>query len=177
MHFPTPTVLFALLFGLLAVQILASPLPTFTDIERRWSAGESDVRKTNTHPLTYEKKKKKPAPYRKSHHLTPPTQASIHATHNPRSASPSWPLARAADEATLSFDDLTQKTRRSSSSSSESDVAALRAKLRDFAARLLRSKGETELIEEKRRRSEEFAAATAEPPRLERGKFRYAFTA
>jgi len=43
MHFPITTTLTTfVLLATTSLQVLASPL-SFTDIERRWSAGESDV--------------------------------------------------------------------------------------------------------------------------------------
>ncbi|KAM0702043.1 hypothetical protein Q7P35_010953 [Cladosporium inversicolor] len=130
MHF-VPTAL-ALLSLATSLQVLAAPL-TFADIERRWSAGESD--------------------------------ASIHALHNPRSASPAWPLAarstspESSSTFAESYDAVTQQGligKRSRSSSSNSNNAALMARIRDYATRLLRSKGEKQMIEE-RSGSEEVA--------------------
>jgi hypothetical protein len=55
MHLPTTTSLINLLFFTTTISlqvVLASPLP-FTDIERRWSAGETDVSPKNPIHPTY----------------------------------------------------------------------------------------------------------------------------
>jgi hypothetical protein len=86
-------------------------------------------------------------------------QASIHALHNPRSASPAWPLAARSTSPepsstfAESYDAVTQQGLIGKRSSSD---AALMARIRDYATRLLRSKGETQMIEE-RSGSEEVA--------------------
>jgi hypothetical protein len=177
MHFPnTTTTLINLLFlTTTSLQVLASPL-SFTDIERRWSAGESDV-----------SREREPLPYHEQHttsQLTKkPIKASIHALHNPRSASPAWPLALAPRSASSSsfesedydsnsfaesYDAVTQQGvigRRSVESS------ALSARIRDFATRLLRSKGESQMIAERMVGVDEDAAPVLRP-----GKVRYSFT-
>jgi hypothetical protein len=87
------------------------------------------------------------------------SQASIHATHNPRSASPAWPLAARSTSPepsstfAESYDAVTQQGLIGKRSSSDT---ALMARIRDYATRLLRSKGETQMIEE-RSGSEEVA--------------------
>jgi hypothetical protein len=182
MHFPnTTTTLINLLFlTTTSLQVLASPL-SFTDIERRWSAGESDV-----------SREREPLPYHEQHttsQLTKkPIKASIHALHNPRSASPAWPLALAPRSASSSsfesedydsnsfaesYDAVTQQGVIGRRSSVESLV--LSARIRDFATRLLRSKGESGMIAEKKRSlvgdEDEDAAPVLRP-----GKVRYSFT-
>jgi hypothetical protein len=143
MHFLTTA--FNFLFLATSLQVLAAPL-TFTDIERRWSAGESDV---NTSPQSYSKKKKKG---NQSNSL-PPHQASIRATHNPRSASPAWPLAARSAEPepstnfAESYDAVTQQGLIGKRSNNNN--TALTARIRDFATRLLQSKGETQMIAER----------------------------
>jgi hypothetical protein len=55
MHLPTTTSLINLLFLTTTISlqvVLASPL-SFTDIERRWSAGETDVSSQNPNHPTY----------------------------------------------------------------------------------------------------------------------------
>lgn len=159
MHFLTTAL--SLLSLASSLQVLASPL-SFTDIERRWSAGESDVSPTPLH-------------INRRHPLTRQNQASIHAQHNPRSASPAWPLAitpRSSSPETNagafaeSYDAVTQQGvigRRSM------DSSALSARIRDFATRLLRSKGQSQMIAE---RGETEDAAPVLRPR----KVRYSFT-
>lgn len=161
MHFLTNTL--TLLSLTTSLQVLAAPL-TFTDIERRWSAGESDVRPCTplTHTLSPHHQPKGPDPHLpKTNNL----QASIHALHNPRSASPAWPLAMPRSTSpepsstfAESYDAVTQQglIGRRSSSSSNSNNGALMARIRDYAMRLLRSKGETQMIVE-RSGSEEVA--------------------
>jgi hypothetical protein len=123
-----------------------------------------------------------------------PLKASIHAAHNPRSASPAWPLALTTrstspfassafsssesedtddDSFAESYDAVTQQGVIGRRSSVESLV--LSARIRDFATRLLRSKGESGMIAEKKRSlvgdEDEDAAPVLRP-----GKVRYSFT-
>jgi hypothetical protein len=179
MHFLTTA--FKLLFLTTSLQVLASPL-TFTDIERRWSAGESDV--SISHNSSYH-----PTPKRaetsqtpsKQPSLTPPSpQASIHSHHNPRSASPAWPLAArdASPEPSTTFaesyDAVTQqKTGRFVAKRSK--TSALEARIRDFATRLLRSKGESQMIAGKRGAG--YDVEEEEAPVLRPMKVKYTFTA
>jgi hypothetical protein len=168
MHFLTTA--FSLLFLTTSLQVLAAPL-TFTDIERRWSAGESDVSSSTHHIPSI------PSNIRQKRDLTPPSpQASIHSHHNPRSASPAWPLA--ARDATPepstnfaeSYDAVTQqKTGRIVAK--RNNNLSLEARIRDFATRLLKSKGESQMIAEKRSEMEE------EAPVLRPMKVKYTFTA
>jgi hypothetical protein len=179
MHFLTTA--FKLLFLTTSLQVLASSL-TFMDIERRWSAGESDVsisHDSSYHPTpkgaeTSQTPSKQPS-------LTPPSpQASIHSHHNPRSASPAWPLAArdASPEPSTTFaesyDAVTQqKTGRFVAKRSKN--SALEARIRDFATRLLRSKGESQMIAEKRGAGYDVEEEWA--PVLRPMKVKYTFTA
>jgi hypothetical protein len=165
MHFLTTA--FKLLFLTTSLQVLASPL-TFTDIERRWSAGESDV--SISHNSSYH-----PTPKRaetsqtpsKQPSLTPPSpQASIHSHHNPRSASPTT-FAESYDAVTQ------QKTGRFVAKRSK--TSALEARIRDFATRLLRSKGESQMIAGKRGAG--YDVEEEEAPVLRPMKVKYTFTA
>lgn len=101
-------------------------------------------------------------------------QASIHASHNPRSASPAWPLAARSTSPgpstnfAESYDAVTQQGLIGKRSNSNS--ATLSARIREFATRLLKSKGETQMIAE-RSGSEEVA------PVLKPRKVVYRFSA
>ena len=101
----------------------------------------------------------------------PTHQASIHALHNPRSASPAWPLAARSAEAepsssfAESYDAVTQE------GLGKRNNTALMAKIRDCATRLLKSKGESQMIAEKQRSEED------EAPVLRPRKVVYRFSA
>jgi len=180
MHFLTTTSTLLLLLATASLHALAAPL-TFTDIERRWSAGESDVRLPPLHPLPLNQQ----PPITPQTNQTKPTklkhtpQASIHATHNPRSASPAWPIAArdSSPEPSLTFaesyDAVTQQGligKRSNSNSkrnnNDSSNTALMARTRDYATRLLRSKGETQMIEERSRSGSEEVAPVLRPRKV-----------
>jgi hypothetical protein len=108
--------------------------------------------------------------------LTSPSQASIHSHHNPRSASPAWPLAArdASPEPSTNFaesyDAVTQQKTGRVVAKRNNDLS-LEARIRDFATRLLKSKGESQMIAEKRSEMEE------EAPVLRPMKVKYTFTA
>jgi hypothetical protein len=50
MHLPTSTLINLLFLATTSLKVLASPL-SFTEIERRWSAGETDVSPIQSNPI------------------------------------------------------------------------------------------------------------------------------
>jgi hypothetical protein len=145
------TTAFNFLFLATSIQVLAAPL-TFTDIERRWSAGESDV--GTIHCCHHEGNSFSQRITQPNHSNILSSQASIHASHNPRSASPAWPLAARSAESepsttfAESYDAVTQQGLIGKRSNNNNNTALL-ARIRDFATRLLQSKGDTQMIAER----------------------------
>ena len=176
MHFLATALVNILVLAFSLQVVLASPL-SFTDIERRWSAGESDV--SPPHCSTNKQTKRMTQINTNKHN-----QASIHAAHNLRSASPAWPLATTPRSASSepeasengpfagSYDAVTQQGVIGREKMSLESSAALSARIRDFAARLLRSKGEgSGMIAERGGEVDEDVAPVLRPR-----KVRYSFT-
>jgi len=132
----------------------ASPLPTFNDIERRWSEGESEVclpllpacymhdwlhdlfRRVRSQSLLQTR-----ATIANTIH-----QASIHANINIREATPAWPVEHGAeaDIFSASLDKRTQdRARVLYPREEETTITAIRA----YVAKLFQEHGTTGLIE------------------------------